>query len=125
MFESFYKLDPTPFRLTPDPHFFFESETHKRGLAYLRFAFYQREGFVAITGAPGTGKTELTLNLIEELPHNKVTLAKIVTTNLDADDLLDLVAESFQINIEHVSKGSELKKMEKALSRKSGICPYR
>lgn len=112
MFESFYKLHPTPFRLTPDLHFFFESETHKRGLAYLRFAFYQREGFVAITGAPGTGKTELTLNLIEELPHNKVTLAKIVTTNLDAHSLLDLIAESFQIDIKNVSKGSELKKIE-------------
>lgn len=112
MYESFYKLNPTPFRLTPDPHFFFESETHKRGLAYLRFAFYQREGFVVITGAPGTGKTELTLNLVEELPRNKVTLAKIVTTNLDADDLLDLVAASFQLDIENISKGSELKKLE-------------
>lgn len=112
MYESFYKLHPTPFRLTPDPHFFFESETHKRGLAYLRFAFYQREGFVAITGAPGTGKTELMLNMIEELPDEKVTLAKIVTTNLDADDLLDLVAASFQIDSEHISKGSELKRLE-------------
>ena len=112
MYEPFYNLHPTPFRLTPDPHFFFESETHKRGLAYLRYAFYQREGFVAITGAPGTGKTELVLNLIEELPHQKITLAKIVTTNLDADDLLDLVAASFLIDIEHMSKGSLLKKLE-------------
>ena len=112
MFESFYKLHPTPFRLTPDPHFFFESETHKRGLAYLRFAYYQREGFVVITGAPGTGKTELSLNLIEDLPQEKVTVARIVSTNLDADDLLDLVAASFQINIEKSSKGFELKKLE-------------
>ena len=112
MYESFYNLHPTPFRLTPDPHFFFESDTHKRGLAYLRFAFYQEEGFVVITGAPGTGKTELMLNLISELPRHKVTLAKIVTSNLDADDLLDLVAASFLINPEHMSKGSLLKRLE-------------
>jgi type II secretory pathway predicted ATPase ExeA len=112
MYEPFYKLHPTPFRLTPDPHFFFESETHKRGLAYLRFAFYQREGFVVITGSPGTGKTELMLNLIEELPRQKVTFAKIVSTNLDADDLLDLVAASFLTDTDHVSKGSLLKKLE-------------
>jgi general secretion pathway protein A len=112
MYESFYNLHPTPFRLTPDPHFFFESDTHKRGLAYLRFAFYQEEGFVVITGAPGTGKTELMLNLISELPRHKVTLAKIVTSNLDADDLLDLVAASFLINPEHLSKGSLLKRLE-------------
>ncbi|WP_455223073.1 AAA family ATPase [Kaarinaea lacus] len=112
MYESFYNLHPTPFRLTPDPHFFFESDTHKRGLAYLRFAFYQEEGFVVITGAPGTGKTELMLNLISELPRHKVTLAKIVTSNLDADDLLDLVAASFLIDPEHLSKGSLLKRLE-------------
>ncbi len=112
MYESFYNLHPTPFRLTPDPHFFYESDTHKRGLAYLRFAFYQEEGFVVITGAPGTGKTELMLNLITELPRHKVTLAKIVTSNLDADDLLDLIAASFLINPEHLSKGSLLKRLE-------------
>lgn len=112
MYESFYKLHPTPFRLTPDPHFFFESDTHKRGLSYLRFAFNQQEGFVVITGAPGTGKTELMLNLIEDIPHSKVTLAKIVTSNLDADDLLDLVAASFLIDPEPLSKGSLLKKLE-------------
>jgi type II secretory pathway predicted ATPase ExeA len=112
MYESFYNLHPTPFRLTPDPHFFFESDTHKRGLAYLRFAFYQEEGFVVVTGAPGTGKTELMLNLVSELPRHKVTLAKIVTSNLDADDLLDLVAASFLINPEHLSKGSLLKRLE-------------
>ncbi|WP_455207528.1 AAA family ATPase [Kaarinaea lacus] len=112
MYESFYNLHPTPFRLTPDPHFFYESDTHKRGLAYLRFAFYQEEGFVVITGAPGTGKTELMLNLVTELPRHKVTLAKIVTSNLDADDLLDLVAASFLIDPEHLSKGSLLKRLE-------------
>lgn len=112
MYESFYKLHTTPFRLTPDPRFFFASETHKRGLAYLRYAFYQREGFVVITGAPGTGKTELMLNLIGELPQRKVTLAKIVTSNLDADDLLDLVASSFSIDPEHLSKGALLKRLE-------------
>jgi len=112
MFESFYKLNPSPFRLTPDPHFFFESETHKRGLAYLRFAFYQKEGFVVVTGAPGTGKTELTLNLIEELPQQKVSLATIVTTNLDAENLIDLIATSFQIDIDRLNKGSVLKKLE-------------
>ena len=112
MYESFYKLHPTPFRLTPDPHFFFESKTHKRGLAYLRFAFYQREGFVVVTGAPGTGKTELMLNMVHEIPRDKVTLAKIVTSNLEADDLLDLVAASFLIDPELLSKGSMLKRLE-------------
>ena len=121
MYESFYKLRHTPFRLTPDPHFFFASETHKRGLAYLRFAFYQREGFVSITGAPGTGKTELMLNLINELPKEKVTVAKIVTTNLDAENLLNLVAASFLIDPQNMSKGSLLKRLENFFVRQAQL----
>jgi len=112
MYESFYGLSPTPFRLTPDPLFFFEGVTHKRGLAFLRYAFLQQEGFVVITGAPGTGKTELMLNLINELPGDQVTLAKVVTSNLGADDLLDLVAASFLSLPKATSKGVTLTKLE-------------
>lgn len=113
MYESFYGLSPTPFRLTPDPVFFYEGVTHKRGLAYLRYAFLQQEGFVVITGAPGTGKTELMLNLINELPRDDVLLAKVVTSNLGADDLLDLVAASFLSMPKASNKGVTLKKLEK------------
>jgi general secretion pathway protein A len=112
MYESFYELSPTPFRLTPDPQFFFETTSHKRGLAFLRYAFLQQEGIVVITGAPGTGKTELMLNLIDELPQEKVTLAKLVSSNLGADDLLDIIAASFPSIQKSSSKGVTLTKLE-------------
>ncbi|WP_455218711.1 ExeA family protein [Kaarinaea lacus] len=112
MYESFYGLSLTPFRLTPDPLFFFKGASHKRGLAFLRYAFLQREGFVVITGAPGTGKTELMLNLINELPSEDVLLAKVVTSNLGADDLLDFVAASFLSTPKASNKGVTLKKLE-------------
>jgi len=112
MYESFYELYKPPFRLTPDPHFFFDSRTHKRGLAYLRYAVQQGEGFVVITGGPGTGKTELMLNLIEELSQFRTTFAKIVSTNVDSDDLLKLVAVSFGLSSEGLGKGLLLKKLE-------------
>ena len=112
MYESFYKLRKPPFRLTPDPHFFFGSRTHRRGLAYLRYAVQQGEGFVVITGGPGTGKTELMLNLLKDLSHPRIIFAKIVSTNLDADDLLELVAAYFDIPSEGLSKGALLKKLE-------------
>ena len=112
MYESFYGLSPTPFRLTPDPQFFFETTSHKRGLAFVRYAFLQQEGIVVITGAPGTGKTELMLNLIDELPQEKVTLAKLVSSNLGADDLLDIIAASFPSIQKSSSKGATLTKLE-------------
>jgi len=112
MYESFYKLRKTPFRLTPDPYFFFESRTHKRGAAYLRYAMQQGEGFVVITGAPGTGKTELMFNLIREFDEPRSVFAKIVSTNLNAGDLLELIAASFELSTEGLGKGLLLKKLE-------------
>jgi len=112
MYESFYNLSESPFRLTPDPRFYFSSSTHKRALTHLRFGFHQREGFVVITGKPGTGKTELMLHLLEGLPKERITYGKIVTSNLDANQTLQQVAAAFQIPAEGVKKGVLLKKLE-------------
>ena len=112
MYESFYKLRKQPFRLTPDPYFFFRSKTHGRGLAYLHYALEQGEGFVLITGAPGTGKTEIALNLISEVPRSRITFANIVTTILDEVDILHLIAASFNISSDGLNKGTLIKKLE-------------
>ena len=55
MYEAYYGLNANPFRLAPDPAIFFESAVHKRGLAYLRYGLHQGQGFVVVTGVPGTG----------------------------------------------------------------------
>ena len=60
MYQSYYDLTGKPFRLSPDPAFFFPSRGHKRALAYLRYGLHQNEGFVVITGAAsprGLGKS--------------------------------------------------------------------
>ena len=55
MYESFYGLSAKPFRLRPDPHFFFGSKGHKRAMAYLEYGLSQGEGFIVITGEVGAG----------------------------------------------------------------------
>jgi len=59
MYTEYYGLNTQPFRLTPDPFFFFNSTTHKSALAYLRYGMQLGEGFIVVTGAAGTGKTTL------------------------------------------------------------------
>jgi type II secretory pathway predicted ATPase ExeA len=112
MYESYYNFTEPPFRLTPDPRFYFSSATHKRALTHLRFGFHQREGFVVITGKPGTGKTELMLHLLEGLPQDRITYGKIVTSNLDANEILQQVAAAFNIPAQGIKKGILLKKLE-------------
>jgi type II secretory pathway predicted ATPase ExeA len=68
MYESFYQLRQTPLRRTPDPYLFYGRSIHNHDLATLRDAAQQGEGFVVVADGPGTGKTELIPNLIEEPP---------------------------------------------------------
>jgi type II secretory pathway predicted ATPase ExeA len=59
MYDGFYNLNRKPFQLNADTDFFFNSAVHKRALAYMRYGLTQGEGFVVVTGKPGTGKTML------------------------------------------------------------------
>ena len=95
MYEAFYGLTGKPFQLNPDPAFFFGSRGHTRAFAYLQYGLYQSEGFIVITGEVGAGKTTIVRSLLEQLDPEKVVAAQIVTTQLDADDLLRSVAAAF------------------------------
>ena len=94
VYEDFYQLQAKPFRLSPDHRFFYASRGHKRALAYLRYGLSQDEGFIVITGAPGTGKTTLAQILLNEMDQSNVVVANLTTTQLDADELLRMVAAS-------------------------------
>lgn len=112
MYESFYKLQARPFQLSPDPRFFYGSPVHKRAMSYLRYGLTQGEGFIVITGDIGTGKTMLVRTLFADLARENVVAAQLVTTQLEADDTLRMVAASFGLAHEGLDKATILKHLE-------------
>ncbi|MFC1747502.1 XrtA/PEP-CTERM system-associated ATPase [Pseudomonadota bacterium] len=119
MYESFYKLSAKPFQLSPDPRFFFGSQGHKRAMSYLRYGLTQGEGFIIITGGVGTGKTTLVRALFEGLAKENVVAAQLVTTHLEAEDTLRMVAASFGLAHEGASKAAILKNLETFLKARA------
>ena len=95
MYQSFYGLTGKPFQLTPDPAFFFGSRGHSRAMAYLKYGVHQAEGFIVITGEVGAGKTTLVRNLLRQLPTKQLVAVQIVSTQLDSDDMLRMIAGAF------------------------------
>src|SRR5437660_11516114 len=112
MYESFYGLSGKPFQLNPDPAFFYGSRGHKRAFAYLQYGLYQSEGFIVITGEIGAGKTTIVRSLFEQLDREKVIAAQLVSTQLDADDMLRAVCVAFGIPVAAVNKAQLLASLE-------------
>ena len=106
MYTEFFEFRGRPFQLTPDTRFFFESRTHKKAISYLTYGLHQREGFVVVTGEVGAGKTTLIDYLLSKLDPSKFRVAKIVTTQVEADDLLRMIAAAFEISASGADKSS-------------------
>jgi general secretion pathway protein A len=115
MYESYFGLTNKPFQLTPDPDFFFGSRGHRRAMAYLEYGLHQGEGFIVVTGEVGAGKTTLVRQLLRRLPLNSIVPVQIVSTQLNADDLLKLVATSFGILTDGADKPTLLLRLEEFL----------
>lgn len=113
MYDGFYNLKKKPFQLNADSDFFFNSEVHKRALTYMHYGLTQGEGFIVITGKPGTGKTMLVKQLVSSLDKNKITLGIMVSSQVGADDLLKVIAATFKLSYEGEDKATLLARIER------------
>ena len=88
MYNSHFRFREAPFRVTPDPEFYYSNQAFKKAWATLRFGIEARKGFIIITGEPGTGKTTLLRKTMHAFGSNIKTVY-ISDTLADGTDLLD------------------------------------
>ena len=112
MYETFYGLAGKPFQLNPDPAFYFGSRQHRRAMAYLEYGLHQNEGFIVVTGDVGAGKTTIVRSLLDKLDPQQVVAGNLVSTQIDAEDTLRLVASSFGLRTKGVEKSDLLLSLE-------------
>lgn len=124
MYADFYRLKALPFQLSPDPRFFFGSAGHRKAIAYLTYGLHQREGFIVITGDIGAGKTTLAGQLLTQLDAARHLAATVVSTQLDADDMLRMAAAAFGVPTDGADKASLLRRLEAFFTevRNAGRC---
>jgi general secretion pathway protein A len=92
MYEAHFGLSAPPFQLTPDPGFYFDSQGHRAMLRVLRETLSAPRGHLVVSGEIGAGKTLVTSTLVSELDPARFVVARLVSTQLDADDLVRAVA---------------------------------
>ncbi|MCC6346315.1 MAG: AAA family ATPase [Nitrospirales bacterium] len=107
---EFFGLQEDPFRLTPDPFYFYPSEEHNRILSSLTYAVEQKEGFFLATGEPGTGKTTL-LNrfLSTEGLKERAGVALVLTPTLSPEEFLLTILEDLEVEVRDRNKNAILK----------------
>lgn len=101
MYESHFGITGPPFQLTPDPSFYFDSAGHHRALIEFRRGLAKESGFVVVSGEIGAGKTTLVRTLIAELDPAAVAVAQILSTQLQADELLRAILFAFGVTGDH------------------------
>lgn len=99
MILDFFSLREQPFGVTPDPRFWFASETHREALASLLYGLESKRGFVALVAQPGMGKTTVLFNGLRRLGDKMRTvflfqqlttaegLLRAVLADLDIDEI--------------------------------------
>jgi general secretion pathway protein A len=99
MYNKFFGFKEKPFKLVPNPAYFYLSKSHEEALAHLNYAISQGDGFVEITGEIGTGKTTLCRAFLESL-NGTVEAAYIFNPRLGPKQLLRTINEEFGIHAE-------------------------
>jgi len=119
VYKSIYHLQGSPFRLGPDHRFSFGHRSYDDAKSYLKYAITEGEGIVAITGAPGTGKTTLIASLISELDLTQVHVGVVTNVQLDSGGLINLVLEAFSLPVNDADSVSSMFELKQFLKHQS------
>ncbi len=116
MYYDFYGIKHSPFNITSNPDFFFESASHKEALAALLYGIKEKKGIILITGEVGTGKTTLCRTLLNRIsPDIKTSL--ILNPYFSQVQLLQAIADDFGISLPAKDKLSVIKELNSFLLR--------
>lgn len=116
LYDKYYNLTADPFRLSPDHRFSFDHPSYAKAKAYLEYALYRGDGFIVITGAPGTGKTTLIGTVLAGIEaRRQVNVATLNSTQLEDRDLLQMVAAAFGLRGRDETKASLLLDLQQFL----------
>jgi type II secretory pathway predicted ATPase ExeA/cell division septation protein DedD len=112
MFTQFFGFRENPFKTGFDPEYLFLGKQHEEAIAHLNYALMEGEGFIAITGNQGVGKTMVCRSFVEKLDPSTAEYAYMDNPAPNAQQLLKTIDARFQI----CSSDNSIKKLIDALN---------
>ncbi|TAK02080.1 MAG: DUF2075 domain-containing protein [Candidatus Manganitrophaceae bacterium] len=114
MYLPFFGFKEPPFKLSPDPRFFFSSKKHQEAFSHILYGLKERKGFIVITGEVGTGKTTLCRLLLAKLDPS-VRTALLFNPQLTTVELLQSINQDFGLKGEGQTKKALLDELNRFL----------
>lgn len=111
MYDDYYKLTGRPFQLTPDPKYYFQSQSHDQIIDYLSGDVKAPEGFILVTGDIGTGKTTLARHLLQMLDGSDYACGMMSNTRVEGEDLIVTMLTAFDLDSRADNMDSLLSKL--------------
>ena len=121
MYLDFYKLKQSPFDLTPNPRFLFQSQKHRESYNNLLYGIRERKGFVQLTGEVGAGKTTICRAMLRQLDIN-FTVAVILNPVLNPDELMRAIATEFGLEVKDMDRHGTVAAINKFLVQQVEQC---
>ena len=119
VYETFYRLDGKGFRQTQDYRRKFSHASYAAAAKTLLDATTLGQGFVVLTGAPGTGKSTLVWDFAAQVERDGYFVGKVANSQVDADDLLRLIGFAFGLQADSFTKAGLWTTLKDHLSAKS------
>jgi len=101
MYLEFFKFNRMPFSITPEPDFFYLTVSAKKAYERIIGAIRQREPYLLLNGASGTGKTALLKRLMAD-GDSSVRWMLINQAQLAGNELLVLIGQVLGLSEEDV-----------------------
>jgi general secretion pathway protein A len=98
MYLEFYHLERNPFSITPDPEFLFLSQSHQDALQILTHGIEERDGFIALLGEAGSGKTTVLNAYLASVNPQQLKAIYIFGPHLSIKDILALFCREFDLD---------------------------
>ncbi len=97
MYQDFFDMTAQPFTQIPDFYFYADSSNEKT-FGNLASGMARGEGFIVISGAPGTGKSSLATLLAGQYQTELFHVAHVAAKKSGPEDLLRLIATKLGLN---------------------------
>jgi general secretion pathway protein A len=114
----FFGLQENPFRVSPDPRFYFSTPASDAALAELIHSVDTPQGFIVLTGEAGTGKTTLLNHFLDWLCDRQRSSSYVFHPQLKPAELFDFILCDFGVPCETGHKGHPLATLHQWLIRR-------